>query len=255
MPIEFSQVAAVDVLSSDRHELIFPTIAGRDGYPLTIRHTTVTLPAKSIGKIRVKYLGHTAMFRGGDASDNVLSVSFYEDVQGTVLQTLLAWQQLVRNRETGQGGLKSEYAVNCNLHVYDTVGKKALSFTLYNVWPDTVNYPNFGEESEAAHVDVQFSVDAVDLSQSTSDGSGGSTGAYDLHTTGKNLPSRNDYPVPDPTSLDFGSAISNMGIDGSSDRVRQVLRLGSYSLTPNNSIVPVTAMTMSKFASSFANYF
>ena len=262
MPVTFSQINALpDVLSTDRHELVFPTITDIDGYELTLRHTTVTLPATQIGQVRFKYLGFPIARRGGDAFDNILNVSFNETVDGVVTRCLTAWQQVARNRETGAGGLVSEYAANGQFTIYDTVGEPVLKFVAYNMWPMIITHPNWSEESGAAHIDVQFSVDALDLVQDGGNeyGSGGTTGEWELHTTGSESPyGRGDnqgYVPVDPGSLDFGQAIYNIGIEGSPSAVRSALRIGSFVLEASNAIIPNTALSIAQFAADYAEYF
>ena len=262
MPITFSQINALpDALATDRHELVFPSIQDVDGYELTLRHTTVTLPAIGIAQIRVKYLGYPIAFRGGDTFDNVLNVSFQETVDGAVAKALLAWSQVARNRNTGEGGLKSEYSANGQFTIYDTTGSPSLKFVAYNMWPFMVTYPNWSEESGTAHIDVQFSVDAVDLVQDGGDeyGSGGSTGDYYRHQTGNRNPygmgDSEEYAPVDPGNIDFGTAIYNIGINGSPSAVKSLLKIGAYALQSSDAIIPSTALTLAQFASNFSDYF
>lgn len=252
MPISFEQINAIpDPLPNNRHELRFPSINGADGYDLTLRHGHVTLPAATYGQIRVSMFGHKVAFAGNVAHDNTLSVTFTEDSQGTVLQALIAWQQLARNVETGTGGLKQEYAANGELYMYDTMGNKVLTFILFNMWPMVVNYPDMGEETGPAQVEVQFSVDAVDLKSNS--------GAYGSNQTGKKSTrgaGANFAYSTDPTSVDFGSSFGNLSIDGSNADVRRVLQLGSYQANLLGKIpVPDNAFTLSKLAQQFGSMF
>lgn len=252
MPISFEQINSIpDILPNNRHELRFPTISDSDGYQLTLRHGHVTLPQASIGQVQVKLLGHRVAFAGGMAHENSMTVTFLEDSAGTVLQALIAWMEIARNRNTGGGGLKSEYAANGTLYMHDTNGDKVHTFTLFNMWPMAVSYPDMGEESGPSEVEVTFSVDAVDLETSQ--------GAYNQHQTGrKSLRGEGDafaYPNADPASLDFGKSIANMSIDGSNFNVQKLLAIGPYQLSPEQSVLPNTAFTMAKFASQFGSLF
>lgn len=107
MPISFSQINAIpDVLPNNRHELMFPSIQGSDGYALTLRHGHVTLPQAQIAQIPVKFFAHSVAFAGSLSAENSMTVTFLEDSNGTVLQALIAWMQIARNRETGASTLR-----------------------------------------------------------------------------------------------------------------------------------------------------
>ena len=209
------------------------------------------MPAATLGQIRVSMFGHKVAFAGNVAHDNMMSVTFTEDSEGTVLQALIAWANIARNVESGTGGLKEEYAANGELYAYDTAGNKVLTFTLFNMWPIVVGYPDFGEESGAAQVEVQFSVDAVDLKSSS--------GAYGSNQTGKTslLGSGRSFSYStDPTSVDFGSSFGNLSIDGSNTDVRRILQLGSYQMNLLGKVpVPDNAFTLSKLAQQFGSMF
>jgi len=251
MPISFEQINSIpDTLPNNRHEVMFPSIQNSDGYALTLRHGHVTLPAATLGQVKVKFLGHSIAFAGTLATENSVTVSFLEDSEGTVLQALTAWMQIARNRETYEGGLKSEYAANGEVYMYDTRGEKVHTFVLYNMWPMVITYPDMVEESGPAEVEVQFSVDAVDLKAKED--------SYAKHQTGKNSTqgSGDGYAYySSPTSVDFGKSISNIGIDGSSFDVQRALQLGSFQLSPSNSIIPQNAFTVARFAKQFGSLF
>lgn len=253
MPITFEQINAIpDPLPNNRHELRFPSIANSDGYALTLRHSVVSLPAATLGQIRVRILGHSVAFAGGVAHDNIMSVSFTEDSEGTVLRALISWLEVARNRDTASGGLKSEYAADGQLLLHDTMGNIVHRLTLHNMWPMSVNYPEMGEETGPATVEVQFSVDAVSLEMQGGNSSQHQTGKQSLKGKGSSFA----YQNADPTSIDFGSSISNMSITGSNFNVRRALQLGAFQMNLlSQSVIPQNAFTVAKLATQYSSFF
>ena len=251
MPITFEQINAIpDVLPNNRHELRFPSIAGSNGYALTLRHSAVSIPAATLGQIRVRLFGHSVAFAGGVAHDNIMSVTFTEDSEGTVLRALISWLEVARNRDTASGGLKSEYAADGELLLHDTMGHIAHKITLHNMWPMAINFPEMGEETGPATVEVQFSVDAVSLELKNS--SQHQTGKKSLRGSGNSFA----YPNVDPTSLDFGSSVGNMSITGSNFNVRKTLQLGAFQLNlQGQTVIPQNAFTVAKLATQYSSFF
>jgi hypothetical protein len=165
MAISFTEVSSTgDALPNDRHELKFPNIAGvMEGNGLTLRHTTVSLPPIQIGQIVVKQLGWSLSFAGLRVQQNTFSVEFVETVDAPVIKSLFKWQDICAGIKTHQAKMKSDYAVKAQCRALDTTGKAALIVDLLNVWPVNVTYGQFSEESSAARVQCEFSVDAVDV--------------------------------------------------------------------------------------------
>lgn len=183
MPVIFSQVNSIpDFIASNRHQLSFPSVRGIDGNALMLRHSEITLPNVNVAHIRVRLFRSPVGFRGGTSFSNVLTVSFFEDSKGTSFNNLNQWMTLVRNPKTGTGGLKSEYASDANLRVFDTMGKVVYNFQLLNIFPLDITMFELGEDSSAAKISVQFNVDAVDVlnvsPQQASSGRSGSTQAF-----------------------------------------------------------------------------
>lgn len=166
-PVTFTEIDRMpDVLSTNRHKIVFPDVPGMSGEPLTLRNTSVTLPTTSIAQIPVRYLGTQVSFKGGSTSEHVLGTEFYETSDGAVLNGLNSWMNVVHNKKTTGGGYKVEYARRAELHVFDTTGVATHIFSLLGVWPMSVSYPQFGQDSGPFQVTAQFSVDAVDLNAS-----------------------------------------------------------------------------------------
>ncbi len=165
MAISYTEiVAAGDALPNDRHELKFPDVTGvTEGKIFTIRHTTVALPPIQIGQIIVKQLGWSLAFAGLRTQQNTFSVEFVETVDAPVIKNLVKWQDICAGFKTHLAKMKADYAVKAQCRALDTTGKLALIVDLINVWPVNVTFGQFSEESSAAHVQCEFSVDAIDV--------------------------------------------------------------------------------------------
>lgn len=230
-PITFTQINSIpDILSTDRFTLMFPTIQGVDGRALTLRHAEVSIPKRAVAQIGVKYLGHSAYFRGNSENDSIMNVQFFEDAEGTTTDAIFAWMKLVRNSEDGSGLLKEQYAQQAAMEVYNTVGEPALTFDLYNIWPMSVTFPEFGEQSGPAKITVEFSVDGVTPNGLEGDG------------------------TPPPGGGSYGRSYTTR--IGGSIGVGASVSLGGFNLSVTGSVpLPVNALTLSQFANKFSRFF
>jgi hypothetical protein len=165
MPFTYTEIAATgDVLANNRHTLYLPSLPDViEGKELTLRHTSVTMPTLNIGHIIVKQLGWSLAFAGIRTQENTFNVEFVETQGAPVIKALTKWQDICAGFKTHLSRRKSDYAVNCECKAYDTVGETALIVKMYNVWPVTVTYGQYSEESGPSMVQVVFSVDAIDI--------------------------------------------------------------------------------------------
>lgn len=169
MPISFTEIAgAGDPLPANRHMLLFPSLpGGMNGRELTLRHTTVTLPEPQIGQILVRPFGFPIAFPGTAMITNQFSAEFVETVNSPVVKTIAQWMDKTAGNRSHRGLRKREAAVTCHCIAHDTTGMKSLTSILYNVWPMRMTYGNYVEESTPCHINIEFSVDAVDFAEIT----------------------------------------------------------------------------------------
>lgn len=168
MPISFSTLNNLpDVLGEFRHLWVFADVPGVATHLLQCYNSRVAFPDFAVGHIQVKVLGHSVGFAGGLQFENIISATFYENVQGAMVQSLLRWQARCRDPETGLSLPKRDYARNGTLALYDTAGKSVLEFATLNVFPVTIQVPEVSEQSGPAEVQVQFNVDALRLKGSS----------------------------------------------------------------------------------------
>lgn len=165
MPISFAEALSIgDVLDISRHTMHFPnTPVGGEGKALTLRHGAITLPGYQVTKVERRPFGWPVSYAGRRTTENTLAAEFLETTGAPAIRSLVEWQDLCHGIKTNNHAPKSAYAVNCKITLYDTTGKYALVLKAYNVWPTTVALPDLPEESTAAHIHVEFSVDALDI--------------------------------------------------------------------------------------------
>lgn len=192
MPFTFTQIAATgDPLPANRHILQFPSLPGSlDGQALTLRHTTVTLPPLQIGQILLKLAGWPISFAGIRVMQNTFSAEFIETKGSPVVKTLVAWSDKCAGFRTHRSLSKKQYAVNSQCIACDTAGKKALIVDLLSVWPMSVTFGNYVEESSPVHVSVEFSLDAMDIKEveyNEQDFTSGSLSAANTSYSGNSL--------------------------------------------------------------------
>lgn len=165
MPISFTEVAgAGDVLPNNRHLLSFPTLpGGSDGRILELRHTEVTLPQFQVGQVQARIFGHPVAFAGLRLLTNTFSAGFVDTTGSPLVKALVKWQNQCAGMLTHRAKLKAQYSVNAKCVAHDTTGTKSLHVNLLNVWPINITFGNFSEDSSPQHIEVEFSVDAMDI--------------------------------------------------------------------------------------------
>lgn len=163
MPISLDQVAGLEVLASNRCTIFIPSNPGGDGQGLTLRHGSVQLPQLEVSQIMVKLGGFNVAFAGRRSQQNSISVEFTETIDGYATKELILWQQACAGYKNAGGRAKSEYAKEAQIQIYDTMGQQSLYFKVLNMWPMRINNPELGEDSQPYHLQVEFSIDAMDL--------------------------------------------------------------------------------------------
>jgi hypothetical protein len=166
MALSFQEVNSLpDILGSDRFLLYFPTLPGDagEGKDLTLRHQEITLPPYEVGTVISKPYGWSVSHAGRRVQATEFNVSFVEDVEGTTLSRLVAWQDYCSGIRRAGGYLKNKYAVDAELQVRDTTGKVALYFDMRGIWPIRITPPPLTEESSPARVECDFSIDCLDF--------------------------------------------------------------------------------------------
>lgn len=165
MGITYSEVTQYgDIMPNFRHLLRFPNLSGVfDGNLFTVLHGNVTLPPLQVGQVTVKLLGWSVSFAGGRIQQPTFTVDLYEVENAPVVKSLAKWQDICSGFKSPLAKLKTDYAINPTCYAQDTTGKYALEVKLINVWPITITYGSFTEDSAPMQIQVEFSIDAVDI--------------------------------------------------------------------------------------------
>ena len=163
MPFTWNQVnTAPDIASTDRYRLYFPSINGIDANMLSMLVKSVTVPRRAVGHIKFKIRDISFGFRGGNEFENVLSVHFHENVKGDGTKNIHKWLDVVRNVD-GLSELRRTYAGNGKLEIYDTRGKPFLVIPLIKMFPLSVDFPEFDDESSTGYsFTVEFNIELAD---------------------------------------------------------------------------------------------
>jgi hypothetical protein len=164
MPVFFNELNSLpDILSGDRHKIIFPSLPGVNGDLLSKLYESSSLPTVGVGHTVVKLFGHSVAHAGSLEFDNQFSVNFHEIVTGGVSLSIYNWMKLVRDSDSGVSVSKLNYAVDMPVFIYDTTGKAALTYTLLNAYPIAKEPAELGETPGPYAFTVQFSCDGLDL--------------------------------------------------------------------------------------------
>lgn len=99
------------------------------------------------------------------------TIEFFEDVNYSTLDYLLAWRHLVFDKDTGSYRESSIYKMNITLRAYPGVEGASHTFkgTLKGCWPTTVSPFVYSNDSNRLVVSCTFSVDSNDVSIIRSD--------------------------------------------------------------------------------------
>lgn len=225
MAISYNEVvAAGDILPNNRHTLYFPAIPDvMNGHDFTVRHSTVTMPNLSVGQIIVKMMGWSVAFAGIRSQINTFNVEFYETVDSPMVKGLAQWQDICAGFKSHLAKMKKDYAVNARCVAADTTGKVSLTVDMHNVWPVNITYGQYSEESGPAMIQVEFSIDAVDIV-----GLDFTEGDFEMATQNSKTTPTLWYQSRTPTNLQSGL---NPGPFNASDQVIKQLGLANPTST------------------------
>lgn len=134
-------------------------------------------PAGSIGKEYVeelslplpKFDSDSAVFKSRKyywakfEDYGVMTIKFYEDQNLTVTKWLRAWQGKIKT-PNGNYNAPKDYKGIFTINSVDAVGEVQARFILNGVFPTQVPSLPFGSTGEAVTLDVEFSVDSMEMS-------------------------------------------------------------------------------------------
>lgn len=129
-----------DPMLSDQFVLEFPNVPVGNQYeePFMIQCQQAIKPGMTINEVQVQLFGHTLVYAGNLTYSHDMSVTFVENVRGTILRGLEKWAEICRKHDTQHGAFKKDYARNAYLSIFDNTGALVLKYAIYNVWPSQV---------------------------------------------------------------------------------------------------------------------
>ncbi len=167
MKPSFGDVAAsiLDPMLSDNFFLNINDIPGIGQVfdnALRMQCQSATKPGTSINSVEVQVFGHTLEYAGGMTYGHDLSVEYVENRTGQITQTLEAWSEYIRSRDSQHGAFKKDYARDGTLKIYDQKGNTVLEYKIENMFVTSVPDLSFnGSSSSAITLSASFKYDRV----------------------------------------------------------------------------------------------
>ena len=125
-------------------------IKGGGAGALRIQCQTVSIPTKTVEAVTVDLAANTLMFAGRMTFDHSMSITFVENRKMDIFNTLNAWAEYCRNKETQLGHYKADYSTTAELLVYDQIGTVIKTFKIYGLWINVI--PEYAFDSSAANL-------------------------------------------------------------------------------------------------------
>jgi hypothetical protein len=149
-----------------RYEVIIaaPTIV-TDGEvrAMRVQCTQVTIPDRTIEVAEVAVAGFTVGYAGRNVVGKELQISFFENANSTVMTVLRKWEEACRDRYTGSGRVKAEYAGKLQVTIYGQTDQVTQEYTARNAWPTQIpGLPLDGSQTQVLTQQVTFRIDEFD---------------------------------------------------------------------------------------------
>lgn len=158
-----------DPLTSDLYEFVLGSIPGsaasnatsQGGAPATgvtgagssalrIQCQQISVPSKTVEAIPVDLAANTLMFAGRMTFDHSMNITFVENRKMDIYNTLDAWAEHCRNKETQLGHYKANYSTTAELFVYDQIGEVIKKFKIFGLWINVI--PEYQFDSSASNL-------------------------------------------------------------------------------------------------------
>jgi len=147
----FGDVAAsvLDPMLSDNFFLNINDIPGVGTFDNALRMQcqSAVKPGMTINAVEVQVFGHTLEYAGNLTYGHDMSVEYVENRSAQITQTLEAWAEYIRSRESQHGAFKKEYARDGTLTIYDQKGAKVIEYKIENMFVTTVPDLSFNGSS------------------------------------------------------------------------------------------------------------
>lgn len=165
---QIGKIASVikDPMVSDHFQLEFPEVptGQQDEEPLLISCQQAMKPGMTLNQVEVQLFGHTLEFAGNLTYGHDLSVTFVENVRGSILRTLEKWVEIARGHTTQHGEFKAGYSRDAVLSIFDNKGDTVLKYKIFGVWPSQLPDTQFdGTNSTLITHAVTFKYDYFEI--------------------------------------------------------------------------------------------
>ncbi len=121
---------------------------------------SVDLPFNNLSVRQGIYNGGSFTYYPGTNNISSVSMTFYEDSEGSTVQWLEGWKAKVFDSKTGLRKLPSNYKRVVQVHLLDTEGEKVITAVLEGLFPDaTQNIQLSYNESGRITISQTFSCD------------------------------------------------------------------------------------------------
>ena len=141
---------------------------------LNLSLLSCTIPAFEFESGELNHFNDSVKHLSKFSSNNDMSATFYDYINGSSTTIMLAWQSAVGFKLTGEMGYKEDYACDMDLFVYgpnrpgivyndDSATNDALmQYKILNAWPRSVDVGDFSYDgAEIKKVIVQFTYDII----------------------------------------------------------------------------------------------
>ena len=125
-------------------------VTGAGSGALRIQCQQVSVPSKTVESVQVDLAASTLMFAGRMTFDHSMNITFVENRKMDIYNTLDAWAEYCRNKETQLGHYKADYSSTAELYVYDQIGTVIKTFKIYGLWINVI--PEYQFDSSAANL-------------------------------------------------------------------------------------------------------
>lgn len=120
--------------------LVIPNIpGGGNSYQLTLRAQISSIPGLNIEPALVALRGMELHYAGRPTWTKSLPFTYIEARDMETRQSLLRWMYLARDFRNNTGTFKEDYAVNCDLELYDDTGAVIRTIRFFGVFPLTLD--------------------------------------------------------------------------------------------------------------------
>lgn len=144
-----------DVLLQDNFDLLFtstpPAVMNdAEARQFRLQCMSTTLPGRTLEFAPVALFGQEIQFAGRNTTTHSFNATFVETRQAYILRVLDRWINLARDKRTGHGVSKVNYAGRAELILYSEGGLEVGRMEIINIVPETLPEVNLDGASTGA---------------------------------------------------------------------------------------------------------